>query len=54
MKKFMYFLAEGVPGPFRQEINRTQTAQEFHRICREFLDHDQPMPMLPAELTAAS
>ena len=53
MKKFIYFLGEGVPGSFRHQINRTQTAEEFHRICREFLDHDRPMAMLPAELTAA-
>jgi hypothetical protein len=52
MKKFIYFLGEGVPGSFRQQINRTQTAEEFHRICSEFLDHDEPMAMLPAELTA--
>ena len=24
---------------------------EFHGICREFLDHDRPMALLPAELT---
>ena len=54
MKKFLNYLGEGVPGSFLHQIRRTQTAEEFHRICREFLDHDQPMAMLPAELTAAS
>jgi tRNA-dihydrouridine synthase B len=54
MKKFINYLGEGVPGAFRQQIYRAQSAAEFHRICSEFLDHDQPMAMLPAELTAAS
>lgn len=54
MKKFLNYLGEGVPGPFRQQIYRAQTAAEFHQICRDFLDHDQPMAMLPAELTAVS
>jgi tRNA-dihydrouridine synthase B len=54
MKKFLNYLGEGVPGAFLHQIRRTQTAEEFHRICREFLDHDQPMVMLPAELTVAS
>ena len=54
MKKFLNYLGEGVPGLFLHQIRRSQTADEFHRICREFLDHDEPMAMLPAELTAAS
>jgi tRNA-dihydrouridine synthase B len=53
MKKFLNYLGEGVPGSFLHQIRRTQTAEEFHRICREFLDHDQPMAMLPSELTVA-
>jgi tRNA-dihydrouridine synthase B len=53
MKKFLNYLGEGVPGSFLHQIRRTQTADEFHGICREFLDHDQPMAMLPAELTVA-
>ena len=54
MKKFLNYLGEGVPGSFRQQIHRAQTAAEFHRICGDFLDHDEPMAMLPAELNAAS
>lgn len=52
MKKFLNYLGEGVPGPFLQQIRRSQTAAEFHRICSDFLDHDEPMALLPAELTA--
>jgi tRNA-dihydrouridine synthase B len=50
MKKFLNYLGEGVPGTFLHQIRRSQTAAEFHAICREFLDHDDPMPLLPAEL----
>lgn len=50
MKKFLNYLGEGVAGAFLHQIRRSQTADEFHGICREFLDHDQPMAMLPAEL----
>lgn len=53
MKKFLNYLGEGVPGTFLHQIRRSQTAAEFHGICREFLDHDEPMAMLPAELPAA-
>ena len=54
MKKFLNYLGEGVPGTFLNQIRRTTTAAEFHGICREFLDHDQPMELFPAELTHAS
>jgi tRNA-dihydrouridine synthase B len=50
MKKFLNYLGEGVPAPFLQQIRRTQTAADFHRICAEFLDHDRPMTLEPAEL----
>jgi tRNA-dihydrouridine synthase B len=54
MKKFLNYLGEGVPGSFRHQMYRAETAEEFYRICDEFLDHDQPMAMLPAELTAGA
>jgi nifR3 family TIM-barrel protein len=49
MKKFLNYVAEGVPGAFRQRMYRSQTTEEFFRICGEFFDHDEPMPMLPTE-----
>lgn len=52
MKKFLNYLGEGVPGTFLHQIRRSQSADEFHGICREFLDHDQPMLLLPAEIPA--
>lgn len=53
MKKFLNYLGEGVPGDFLHQIRRSQTAEEFHGICRRFLDHDGPMALLPAELMEA-
>ncbi|MBY0495752.1 MAG: tRNA-dihydrouridine synthase family protein [Cyanobacteria bacterium] len=52
MKKFLNYLGEGVPGPFLHQIRRSETAADFHRICAEFLDHDEPMALLPAEMKA--
>lgn len=49
MKKFLNYLGEGVPDPFLHQIRRAQTSAEFHRICGEFLDHDQPMMLAPRE-----
>jgi tRNA-dihydrouridine synthase len=54
MKKFLNYLGEGVPSPFLDQIRRVQTVADFHRVCREFLDHDEPMPMLPLELELAA
>jgi tRNA-dihydrouridine synthase B len=49
MKKFMNYIGEGIAAQFLHEIRRTETQVEFFRICREFLDHDRPMPLLPPE-----
>ncbi|MEO7133768.1 MAG: tRNA-dihydrouridine synthase family protein [Vicinamibacterales bacterium] len=54
MKKFLNFVGEGVPGEFWQQLRRTSTAADFHRICREHLDHDRPMTMLPIPSDARS
>jgi tRNA-dihydrouridine synthase B len=49
LKKFLNYVGEGVPGTFWHQIRRTQTAADFHRICEECLDHDEPMTMEPVE-----
>jgi tRNA-dihydrouridine synthase B len=49
MKKFLNYIGEGVPEGFWQQIRRTDTAADFHRICREYLDHDEPMGMMPIQ-----
>jgi tRNA-dihydrouridine synthase B len=47
MKKFVNYLGEGVPAPFLHYIRRAETAADFDRICRESLDHDEPMRLEP-------
>jgi len=49
MKKFMNYIGEGIQAPFLHHIRRAETAADFFRICREFLDHDQPLPLQPPE-----
>jgi tRNA-dihydrouridine synthase len=49
MKKFMNYLGEGVgtDGQFLHQIRRAEARAAFFGICREFLDHDQPMRLEP-------
>ena len=55
MKKFMNFIGEGVPGNFLHEIRRVETTVEFFRICEEYLNRDEAMPLEPlATLQSAS
>ena len=54
MKKFVNYLGEGVPAPFLHLIRRAATAAEFHGICADFLDHDEPMLLEPASAAAAA
>jgi tRNA-dihydrouridine synthase len=49
MKKFMNYIGEGINAQFLHQIRRAGTRAEFFRICREFLDHDRPMPLQPPE-----
>jgi tRNA-dihydrouridine synthase B len=53
MKKFMNYIGEGVDAQFLHQIRRTETAADFFRICREFLDHDRPLALIPPENTTA-
>jgi len=52
MKKYMNFLGLGVDaaGEFLHHIRRVTTQAEFFRVCREFLEHDEPMPLTPFPL----
>ncbi|HEV7401760.1 MAG TPA: tRNA-dihydrouridine synthase family protein [Chthoniobacteraceae bacterium] len=58
MKRYMNFLGLGVDatGRFLHEIRRVTTRADFFRLCEEFLDHDEPMPLEPFsnQLTVAS
>ncbi len=55
MKKFMNYIGEGVGanGQFLHQIRRAVTPEEFFRVCRTFLDHDQPMWLTPDPATTA-
>lgn len=55
MKKYMNFVGAGIgsAGPelglFLHRIRRVTTRADFFRTCSEFLDHDDPMPLVPLE-----
>lgn len=52
MKKYMNYLGLGVEstGQFLHQIRRVTTQVDFFRVCEEFLNHDQPMPLEPFKL----
>jgi tRNA-dihydrouridine synthase len=52
MKKYMNYLGMGVEpaGQFLHQIRRVTTKSDFFRVCEEFLDHDEPMPLEPYRL----
>ena len=52
MKKYMNYLGVGVDpaGRFLHQIRRVTTRADFFRVCEEFLDHDNPMPLEPFSL----
>lgn len=56
MKKFMNYIAIGVEpsGRFLHDIRRVNTEGDFFRLCRDFLDHTDPMPLEPYDLQLAS
>jgi len=45
----MNFLGEGVSPEFLHAIRRVGTRQDFFDTCRAALDHDDPMPLIPAD-----
>jgi len=53
MKKYMNYLGLGVEptGQFLHQIRRVATRAGFFRICEEFLNHDQSMPLEPFSMT---
>jgi tRNA-dihydrouridine synthase len=52
MKRYMNFLGIGAEptGQFLHQIRRVATKADFLRVCEEFLNHDQPMPLEPFPL----
>jgi len=53
LKKHMNFLGVGVDpnGEFLNRIRRVTTLADFDATCRDFLDHDNPMPLEPFALS---
>jgi tRNA-dihydrouridine synthase B len=49
MKKYLNYIGVGVEptGQFLHEIRRVATKADFFRVCEEFLDHDEAMPLEP-------
>ena len=47
MKKFMNFIAEGVDEKFLFEIRRVATTTDFFRVCKDYLNHGQPLTLEP-------
>jgi tRNA-dihydrouridine synthase len=49
IKKYMNYLGVGVEpdGRFLHQIRRVSTKANFFRVCEEFLNHDQPLPLEP-------
>lgn len=52
MKKYLNYLGVGVEptGQFLHQVRRVTTTADLFRVCREFLDHDRPMPLDPFPL----
>ena len=48
MKRPLAYISEGISGgEFGHRIRRAVTAEDFHQICRDHLDHSEPLPVLP-------
>ena len=47
MKKFTNFICEGIGEIFLHDIRRVATTADFWRVCEQFLNHDEPMPLEP-------
>lgn len=49
MKRYVAYITAGLDPAFDHAILRATAEDEFFRICREFLAHDAPVPLLPEE-----
>jgi tRNA-dihydrouridine synthase len=47
MKKFTNFIGEGLGEQYLHDIRRVETTADFWRVCKTFLDHDEPMALEP-------
>ena len=49
MKRYLVYMAQGLDPAFEDRIRRAREEQEFFTVCREYLDHGDPLPDVPAE-----
>jgi len=49
MKRYLGYMSQGLDPSFDHRIRRAIGAEDFFGICREFLDHDRPLPGTPSE-----
>lgn len=56
LKKYMNFIGLGVEptGEFLHQIRRATTRAAFFALCRQFLDHNEPMPLEPFAIALKS
>lgn len=51
MKKYLNFIGDGAEptGDFLYQIRRADNEHDFFRICEQFLDHPEPLSLLPKQ-----
>ena len=49
MKKTLVYISEGLPEDFGHGIRRMKTPEEFDALCREYLENDLSLPILPPQ-----
>ncbi len=47
MKKYVVFIAQGVPGTFENDIRRVKEKDAFFDLCHQHLDNDRPLVTQP-------
>ena len=52
MKKYLNFIGTGAEptGRFLHDIRRTDSVASFFKVCRDYLDHSEPMPLTPFQM----
>jgi tRNA-dihydrouridine synthase C len=49
MKRYLCYMTQGLAPEFDYQIRRVSTPDQFFGVCRDFLDHDEPLPDEPPE-----
>jgi len=47
MKKYMNFLGEGIGPEFLHAIRRVATRPDFFAVCKDAMDHEDPLTLIP-------